>query len=66
MSSGKQVCVNCKYEDATKTTHSYETGVSIWCKLKNRFISEDDRQGVRKKTDGTYKENIWCSSFVHY
>lgn len=66
MSSGKPICVNCKYEDASRTTSSYATGVSVWCTLKNRFISEDDRQGVKKKSDNTYEENYWCSSFEHY
>jgi len=75
MSLGKQVCRNCMYEDISKRINSshpdypgirHENGYAIWCKLKQRYIADNDRQGVRKKSDNTYEENIWCTSFVHY
>ena len=75
MSSEKQVCANCMHEDASKALTSsdpnypgqrHEDGIAVWCKLKQRYISEYDRKGLRKKYDNTVEENIWCSSFVHY
>ena len=67
MSYDRKVCVTCKYEDASKTKISpTENGVSIWCNNHQRFIGSSDRQGMRKKTDGTFEENDWCSAWVHY
>jgi len=64
MSSGKNYCVNCEYEDATnRVTQMWkaeELGINpaelpaIWCKYHNRYIDNDKRQSV------------WCSAFKHY
>lgn len=75
MSLNKKICVNCIYEDASKTLTSshpnypgkkHEMGIATWCKSKQRYIGNNDRQGLREKPDGTFEENIWCTSFVHY
>lgn len=72
--SDRKTCVNCKYEDASKAISSSDPryprtgnswGVAIWCKHYERYIGNTQRQGLRKKDDGTYEKYI-CPSFIHY
>ena len=76
MNSDKRVCVNCKYEEATKSItemwKAEELGIdaaelpAVWCNYYNKYIDDAKRQGVRRREDGTYEDDVWCGTFEDY
>ncbi|MGP8328751.1 MAG: hypothetical protein ACT6FF_00320 [Methanosarcinaceae archaeon] len=76
MSSGNKYCVNCKYEEATKSItemwKAEELGIdpgelpARWCNYYGKYIDAAKAQGVRRREDGTYEEDVWCGAFEHY
>lgn len=65
--SNRPVCVNCKYEDASKTAPDNMGGTAVWCTAKQQFIDSYARQGVRPKPNGSgTEEHFWCGTFQDY
>jgi len=72
--SERRMCISCRHEDTSRQLSSsepnypgkaYELGFAIWCEYWRRFIDNEERQGIRKRDDGSM-EKEWCTMWIHY